>query len=433
MPHVPLTRRDFLRSALLAPAAAGLRLPREARAPALPPRLAPDEKEDEQYWNSLRWQFAFPEEEVYCQTATLGACPKVVTEAVVAHLRWVEESLAKWDYTEEKPERLAGYRDEKELRKKIAGFLGCEAEEVGLTQNATMGMNFVANGIDLEPGDEVLFTDMEHPGGRTGWDLKAKRRGIVVKEVSIPVPPNDPEEIVRRWEAATTSRTKAWAIPHVTSGLGLVLPVKRLCARARERGIFTVVDGAQAVGHVAVNVRDLGCDAYFTSPHKWMLAPKGNGLLYIRREIQDRIWTTLASSQWDNRKDGMYRFMQWGTVNQSLIRGLEAALDFFDRIGMARIERRIRFLGERLRKGLAQIPGARVSSSVHPDLVCGITTWRIEGMTSRALMDELWRRRRIRVRAVSEVWGARTSTHIYVSPADVDSILEVARELAKAG
>ncbi|HET6204382.1 MAG TPA: aminotransferase class V-fold PLP-dependent enzyme [Planctomycetota bacterium] len=427
-----VTRRDVLRLALLGPVGARVLPSRAGAAPALPPRLPADVGEDESYWNSLRWHFAFPEEETYCQTATLGASPKVVTEATIAHLRWVEEGLPKWDYTPEQPNRMGGYSPERDLRDRLGAFLGCEGSEVALTPNATVGMNFVANGIDLEAGDEVVTTNMEHPGGRKGWDLKGKRLGIQVREVEIPVPPNDPDEIVRRWEAATNSRTKVWAIPHVTSALGLVMPVKRLCASARARGIFTAVDGAQAVGHLAVNLRDLGCDAYFSSPHKWLLAPKGNGILYVRREAQERIWTTLASSEWENAKEGLYRLMQWGTVNASLVRGFEVALDFFDRIGMPRIERRIRYLGDRLRAGLREIPRVAISSSVHPDLACGITTWKIEGISPRALMDEMWRRRRIRIRSVSDVWGARTSTHVYVSPAQVDSLLEVARELAKA-
>jgi selenocysteine lyase/cysteine desulfurase len=375
-----------------------------------PPRLRPDEPEDELYWSSLRWNFTFPEEEAYMQTSTLGASPAIVTEAVVSHLRYIESSLPKWDYSPDKPEKFAGYRPETALRTKLASFLGCDMEEVGLTQNATMGMNFVANGIDLEAGDEVVFTTQEHPGGRCGWDVKAKRFGIVLKEVEIPAPPNDPEELVRRWLAATTPRTKVWAIPHVTSGLGLIHPVK-------------------ALGHFRVNVRDLGCDAYFGSPHKWMLAPKGNGILYVRREVQPRIWTTLASSQWDNQKDGMFRLMQYGTLNLSLVRGLEVALDFLERIGMERIERRIRFLGERLRAGLREIPGVSISSSVHPELACGMTTWKVEGMDSRVLQEALWDRGRVRVRSVGD-FGVRTSTHVYVSPAEIDRLLQIARELA---
>jgi len=189
------------------------------------------------------------------------------------------------------------------------------------------------------------------------------------------------------------------------------------------------IDGAQAVGHLHVNVRDLGCDAYFSSPHKWLLAPKGNGFLYLRHDVQERIWTTLASSQWNNYKDGMFRLMQWGTVNQSLLRGLEAAIDFMNAIGRDRIEGRVRELGSYLRKGLSEVPGVTVVTPMHPDLSAGITHWGVIGFSGRQLQDELWSRRKIRVRAGGET-VVRQSTHIYNSRAEVDATVEIARALS---
>jgi selenocysteine lyase/cysteine desulfurase len=228
-----------------------------------------------------------------------------------------------------------------------------------------------------------------------------------------------------------TPRTKVLAVPHITSGHGIVLPVQKLCALAKSRGVFSVIDGAQAVGQLHVNVRDIGCDAYFTSPHKWLLAPKGNGFLYVRRDVQDRIWPTLASSQWNNHKDGMFRLQQYGTLNQSLLRGLEVAVDFMDRIGRDRIEERVRFLGDYLRRGLGQVPGVVLNSPVNPALAAGITTYGIKGVTGRQLQDELWNRKRIRVRA-SGTTGVRQSCHIYNNVAELDATLEVVKSLARA-
>ena len=145
----------------------------------------PERNDDESYWYRLRWQFLIPPDQAFFNTGTLGASPKVVVDTVTRHLLFVEEHLTEWDYSQEKPELLAGYRPEETLRQKIADFIHCDLDEVGLTLNATMGMNFLANGIDLEPGDEVLMTDREHGGGRSGWDVKAKRYGTVVKEVQI--------------------------------------------------------------------------------------------------------------------------------------------------------------------------------------------------------------------------------------------------------
>jgi selenocysteine lyase/cysteine desulfurase len=421
------TRRQCFRSLAAIPAAIGLTRGQPwfdpARAEA---QEAPEDGES--YWSHLRWQFLIPEGQAFFNTGTLGASPRIVVDAVAEHLRYVEENLALWDYSADQPERLAGYRPEKGLRQKLAAFVHCDMDEMGLTVNATMAMSLVAAGLDLAAGDEVLITDREHPGGRSGWDVRQKRHGVVVKEVAVGALA-DPGAIVQAFERAYTPNTKVLAVPHILSGNGLILPVKRLCAAARERGVFSVIDGAQAVGQLHVNVRDLGCDAYFSSPHKWLLAPKGNGFLYVRRDAQARIWTTLASSQWNNYKDGMFRLMQYGTLNQSLLRGLEAAVDFMDRIGRDRVEERVRFLGSYLRRGLGQIPKVTIATPVHPELSAGITTYGVAGVTGRQLQDELWERRQIRVRA-SGAESVRQSCHIYNSVKELDATLAVVKALA---
>jgi L-cysteine/cystine lyase len=197
-----------------------------------------------------------------------------------------------------------------------------------------------------------------------------------------------------------------------------------LCALAHEHGALALVDGAQAVGQIQVDVRALGCDAYVASPHKWLLAPKGTGFLYLRRDVQDRFWTTLASTAWNDHEKGAFRFMQYGTGSVPVVDGLMAALKFIDRIGMARIERWDAMLTKRLRDGLARIPTARLSSPTNPRFAAAITTFRVEGGKAKALQDALWARK-VRVRAQNDARGVRLSAHMYVSPADIDTVLEV--------
>jgi len=426
-----IDRRQWLRT-LFAGGAAALAAGRPSASSAAFDLLPQDGTGDgESYWHHLRWQFLIPEGQAYFQTGTLGASPRLVVDAVAEHMRYVEETLALWDYSADMPERLAGYRPEKGLREKLAAFVHGDMDEIGLTVNATMAMSLVANGIDLARGDEVLITDKEHPGGRSGWDVRQKRHGVVVREVPVPTTVKDPDEIVRAFAAAMTPATRVLAVPHITSGQGIILPVKTLCALARERKVFTVIDGAQAVGQLHVNVRDLGCDAYFTSPHKWLLAPKGTGFLYLRRDVQERIWTTLASSQWNNYKDGMFRLMQYGSLNQSLWRGLEVAVDFMDRLGRDRVEARVRFLGEYLRKNLSGISGVTIVTPMNPALSAAITTWGVPGISGRQLQDELWARRQIRVRASGDA-AVRQSCHIYNNVSEIDATIEIARALAKA-
>jgi selenocysteine lyase/cysteine desulfurase len=187
------------------------------------------------------------------------------------------------------------------------------------------------------------------------------------------------------------------------------------------------VDGAQAVGQIRVDVKALGCDAYVASPHKWMLAPKGTGIMYVKREVQPRIWNTLASAGFDDESAGAFRFMHYGTGSPATVWGLRAAIKFIDSIGIDRIAQWDGMLTKRLRDGLATMPHVRVVSPADPRFAAGITTFGIVGKNGRELQDALWARK-IRVRSQGDP-GVRLSAHLYVSPADIDRVLEVVSSL----
>jgi selenocysteine lyase/cysteine desulfurase len=431
-----LQRRRFL-ATLLAPPLLARRLPIKPALAADPSVRAADiaawpEDNDPAFWARVRDQFYITPGEAFFNTGTLGATPRPVLERMIEEMRTLQVTIAHWDYTARTPNWITGYFPELDLREKFARLVNCSATEIALTQNATFGMNFLAQGLDLRSGDEVITTDREHPGGVCGWQQRAKRDGIVWKQVKIPTPANDPDELVRLFAEAITARTRVLAFPHIISPTAVVMPVTRLTELAHQRGCLSIVDGAQAVGQVEVNLRDIDCDAYFSSPHKWLLAPAGNGLLYIRRDRQDRFWTTLCSAEWDNHKDdGMYRFMQYGTGNRSLLTGLDAALDFHFRLGPERVRKRIRSLADRLRAGLRPIPGVKINSPVHPQLAGAVVVYSVEGISAPQLEEEMWKRKRLRPRSMGDPLGVRHSCHIYNSEAEIDAALAVVRELAR--
>lgn len=394
-----------------------------------PPPL-PDDSEPA-FWERLRAQFYFPPDEAFFNTGTLGATPRPVLERVIEDMRTLQATITRWDYTPHTPNWFSGYSPEVPVREKLARMVNAEALDLAVTQNATFGMNFVASGLDLKHGDEVITTDQEHPGGLCGWQMRAKRDGVVWKQVRVPIPANDPDELLRRFRAAFTPRTRVLAVPHITSATALVLPVKPLIELAHEHDCLAIIDGAQAVGQVEVDLKALACDAYFSSPHKWLLAPAGNGFLYIRRDRQPMFWTTLCSSEWENQKDGMYRFMQYGTGNRSLLAGLDAALDFHFRLGPERVRKRIRALADRLRDGLRSIPQVKINSPVHPELAGAVVVYGVEGVPALDLQEDLWIRKRLRVRSVGDPLGVRQSCQIYNNEAEIDATLEVVRNLAR--
>ena len=421
------TRRGFLGGLAALP----LSVAALSTARAAPPAALPAGATDAQIFARLRADLHFPSSVTYCNTGTLGAVPREVMAAMVGGLDATETTLPDWPYFQPDGEPLTGYQPLMAARTRLARFLGVDPDEVAITHNATMGMNDLGNGFDWQPGDEVLTTDQEHGGAVSIFRLLARRRGIVVRELPLSsAVGGGPEAIVELFRSAVTPKCRAIMVSHVTSQLGIRMPVEALVALAHECGALSFIDGAQAVGQLRVDLRTLGCDAYVASPHKWLMAPKGTGILYIRREAQAKFWTTLASYQWDNQAQGAFRFMQYGTGSTALVDGLLAAVALAERHTMERVERWDLALSHRLREGLARIPGVVMASPDDPRLASAITTFRVEGLKARDLQNALWEQR-VRVRAQGDDKGVRLSAHIYVSPTDIDRVLAVVADCAR--
>src|SRR5262249_10440667 len=282
--------------------------PAPAATPGAVFRPAPRDP-DAAIFAEARKHFLIPKGVTYCNTGTLGASPREVVDALVNGTRALETRLAAWAYDHPEGEPLTGYEPSLGIRTAVGAFINAKPDEVAITQNATMSMNFLANGLDLSPGDEVISTDQEHGGCISPWRLKAKRFGIIVKELRLDDGTKDGVEgVVKLFTDEMTSKTKAVMFSHVVSGLGTRMPARELCALTRDHGALALVDGAQAVGQMQVDVKELGCDAYVASPHKWMMAPKGTGFLYLRRDVHDRFWTTLPSPHCTAQRDAPFRF-----------------------------------------------------------------------------------------------------------------------------
>lgn len=386
--------------------------------PSMPRASDPD------YWGKLRGQFPMPHDEAYCNTGTIGASPLRVMKAMFDHTLQSNVSAAHVDWVEGGMKLLSGYGAYVELREKLGKLINTDYRNVALTQNATMGMNLLAGGLEIPKGAEVLTTDIEHPGGRCAWELHSSRRGSKHRLVEIPRNIDGPAEILASFEKAITPETHLISFPHISSEQGIQFPAKEICDLAAEKGVVSVVDGAQTPGHIKVDVKKIGCDAYYGSPHKWLMAPAGNGFLYVKEELIDQVWTTLASSQWDNHEDNGYRLGQRGTGNPSLLVGFDVALDFHFEIGPKKVYSRIKELGDRLRSGLRSLSNVEVVTPV--DSMCaGLTTFKVNGVDDRSVQNMLWEKGKIQPRTLSEGRGIRYSTHIYNSEDEVDRTLDI--------
>lgn len=417
-------RRDFLRQGALGALTLPLLSFDQAEAPSIE-TLSNKVSNNDDYWKMVRKQFALKEGQTYFNNGTMGPTPSYTLNRVMDHMTHYARHAAEIDYKNGSgPELLSGYFPYENMRKKLGKIINADFKEISLTQNATFGMNYVGMGLDLKKGDELLNTNQEHGGGFGAWQLLAKRKGCVYKQATMPVPANDPQEIIDAVFKEVTKKTKVIAIPHIISVYGVVMPVKEICEEARSRGIFTILDGAQCVGHVKVDVKDIGCDAYYSSLHKWFLAPPGCGLLYIRNEVVSDIWATIPSYNWENEDDHGFRLMQNGTGNPALIEGYEASVDFYNTIGEDRWIGRIKELGDYLRKGLQEFDHVTIHSSTHSEMSAGITTYAVEGMSGPELQKTLWEREKLQPRSVGEEL-LRHSVHIYNSKEEIDRALKV--------
>ena len=417
-------RRNFLKAVSAAPLVSrAARAQAQAAAPAAIPELP--RPGDPAYWDKVRDQFLLARDKVFFNNGTIGAMPRVVLERTVEHLRKMAVDVAEWDYRGEN--WIGGYDSMLGVRTKTARLLNADVNEIALTENVTCANSYIAAGLDLPTGVEILMSDQEHPGGYGPWQNAAKRHSGTVVQMKLPKPAHSPGEILEIVRGSFTPRTRVLFLSQVITGSGAILPVKEICAAAHERGILTVIDGAQAFGHVPVDVRDMGCDAYVSCFHKWMLAPAGCGVLYLRGDRADSVWATLCSANWDNHKDNGLRFTQRGTGSMSLLVGLDAALDFHNGIGSTRVHERVKYLGDYLRAGLRKLPNVKIWSPDDPAMCAGITVYSVNGVNGPRLQDEMWNRERLRPRSSGP--GVRHCTHIFNSTAEIDRALSVCRQL----
>ncbi len=376
--------------------------------------------DEEVFWKVVRSEFLLSKKGIYLNSGTIGVSPTYVLEGTIRDM--VAQEVF---FTEEK-ESLDGL-------KKLAGeFLGAEPEEIVFTRNTTEAMSMVAQGLDLKIGDEVILTNHEHIGGTACWEVKEKREKIKIKRVNLSLTPSSEEEIVKEISKAITKKTKVISISHILCTNGAILPVKRICELASSRGILTLIDGAHAPGMIKTNIRDIGCDFYAGSFHKWLLAPKGTGFLYIKKSKNHLLNPIIASEGWNELSKFSDRFTL-GTINNSLLVGLKRAFEFQNNIGREKIELRIRELNTYLRGRLTEIQGLEMKSPSDPKMYCGMVAFKIKGIESEKICEILKEKWKIEVRFVYEYSHnlVRVSTHIYNTFSEIDKFCDALKEIIK--
>ena len=427
MPERQITdrsRREFARLFALGGSAA-LFAGRADAWPVTPPEQAPTNA-DERYWQKVRDAFIMPTGYVYLNAANLCPSPASVLAATDAATRSVDADPS--------DQNRGKTRDGREAtRVALGAMLRVSPAEVVITRNTSESNNIVSSGLDLKAGDEVLLFSDNHASNLAAWRVKAQRFGFSVKVVDHVQPHPGAEYYLDAFRRQITPATRLIALTHVTSSVGDVLPVKELCALARERDVLSLVDGAQSFGVLDVNLRDMQPDFYSGSAHKWPCGAKENGVLFVSGRIHERIHASIVSL-YSGAVGISQRLEAYGQRDEAAMMGFGAALDFHKKVGLPAIEKRSRHLAALAISGLKKIDGVKVWTHDDPARSAAVVSFLPAALDVRKLHQALYENDRIvcATRGGADRGGLRFSPHFYNLESDIErAVAAVKRYVAK--
>lgn len=424
------TRREFLgaigrtafAAAALDPVRALHALEAFAQTPGSPEEIASNEA----LWFEVQQAFTVDRSLINLNNGGVSPSPAIVQNAMKRHLDFSNTApvYSMWQILE--PQREG-------VRRELAKTFGCSEEEIAMTRNASESLQICQLGFDLKPGDEVLTTTQDYPRMITTWQQRERRDGIKLKQFSIPVPCEDPAQIVSLFEKNITPKTKLILMCHMINLTGQILPVKQVVHMARAKGIPVIVDGAHAFAHFAFTHADLDCDYYATSLHKWLFAPHGTGMLYVRKEKIAKLWPMMAAPEpMDNN---IRKFEEIGTHPAANYLAIAEALTFHHGIGAQRKTARMTYLRDRWATRLMKNERIKLNTSLKPGFACGLANVQVQGLDSVELATHLWNKHRIIVVPIkhAEFEGLRVTPNVYTTVDEIDRFAEVIEEAMKNG
>jgi isopenicillin-N epimerase len=388
-------------------------------------RLAEDVARDEDFWREIQSAFTLDRNIINLNNGGVSPSPRIVQEAMRRSLEFsnIAPAYSMWRVLEPEVENV---------RRGLAADFGCDPEEIAITRNASESLEICQLGLDLKAGDEVLTTDQDYPRMITTWKQRERRDGIVLKMISFPTPPPSLDDLADRFERAITPRTRVIHLCHITNLTGQIFPVKRICQMARSRGIEAIVDGAHAYAQFPFKHADLDCDYYGVSLHKWLLAPHGTGLLYVRKSKIAKLWPMMAAPE--EMTDNIRKFEEIGTHPAANHNAISDALEFHQTIGVERKAARLRYLRSLWTDRLTQIAGVSTPTSSDPRMSCGIGMLSVSGKPPGPLCDQLWDKYRILTVAIvhKQFQGLRITPNIYTTVPEIETFCGAVEKLIQS-
>ena len=414
-----LHRRKFLKQ-FSAASLTALSFPALAAIEKKPLMPAFTQVDDEAYWQMVKQQFAVPDKLIMMNAANLCPPPYVVNERVIEFTHMLAKDVS-FQYREVFTS----------LRKKsislLAEFIGVEKEEIGITRNTSEANCMIVQGLDLNKGDEIIIWDQNHPSNEAVWLNRARRFGFTVKKVAVPAAPSHINDLIEPFAKAITSKTKLIAFSHISNLSGIALPAREICSMANAKGILTLVDGAQALGMMELDLHDMGCSFYTASTHKWLMGPFENGLLYVNKAYIPRIWPNIIGGGWKEAKTVDENICVLGQRNETSTAALPEIIQFHHGIGVKNIEQRVQQLNAYLKEQIQlKLPNASFVTPLSTELSGGIVIINLPDKDPTEITQKLYDKYGI---ASAPAGGIRLSPHIYNTLADIDRVVKALVEL----
>jgi selenocysteine lyase/cysteine desulfurase len=381
---------------------------------------------DEDYWAAIQNAFTVTRGIVNLNNGGVSPSPRLVTEALVRY-QWQQEdatAYTMWQILEPQSETI---------RIGLAEVFGCDREEIAITRNASESLEILLLGLDFKPGDEILTTTQDYPRMLTTLRQRERREGLKLKLIQIPIPPKNLSEITEAFARGISDRTRLILLSHQVNITGQITPVKAICDLARSKGIETIVDGAHSFAQFEFRQKDLGCDYFGTSLHKWLYSPKGTGMLYVKRDKIEKLWPLMAAES--KEANDIRKFEEIGTHSAAPRLAIGESLLFHNGIGSKRKEARLRYLSRYWMNRLKDVPKVSFNTSFDPAQSCAIANVNIEGIKPTDIGSYLFSKHHIFTTPIihEEFQGIRITPNVYTTLGELDRFGEVMESIARKG
>lgn len=381
---------------------------------------------DEDFWNWVRMQFTVNPNIINLNNGGVSPQPKPVQDAHIRYYQYCNEGPSFYMWRELD-------RGREPLRRRLAELAGADPEEIAINRNSTEGLNTIIFGLNLKAGDEVIVSKQDYPNMLNAWKQREKRDGIKLVWVNHELPSEDEVKLTKTYTDAFTDKTKIVHVTHMINWTGQILPVRKIADAAHARGIEVICDSAHTFAHIKYSIPELGCDYWATSLHKWLCAPFGSGMMWVKKDKIKNIWALLSNNEPDGTD--IRKFESLGTRSFASEMAISAAVDFHLLIGAERKEARLNYLKKYWVDKVSKVPGFKLNTSLNPKFACSLTNFSIDGFKPEEIDVKLIEKYKIHTVAINweNIHGVRVTPSVYTSLGDLDNLAKAITEIAAAG